>query len=440
MFLVYGLQKSGIAITKLLQKKNLNFKIWDDNLSVRKKLKKKFDKNIFFNPKYQNLNNFKEIFVSPGISIRQKKFEIKNKSLKIKRDLNLYVSNLEKQKVIAITGTNGKSTTTKLIGDILKKNKLKAFVGGNIGKPLCNAFLSRNSYKFHVIELSSFQLEKVKKLNTNISIITNLATDHLDRYNNFNDYINQKKNIISKKGFNLISIDDEYSRNLFKQKNIKNKISFSIINSNADVYMGNNYILDNYFKKNKKLFLKNISKYLNENFNNQNILIAYICTKLLNLSENNFKSIVKNFKGLPYRSTVIYNSNKYKIVNNSKSTNLSSTINSIENYNNIYLILGGIAKEKNFEIILNYKKKIKNLYVFGKSASMIEKKLKKELKVKKYKNLKLLINQVINDIKKSNDYSTVLFAPACTSFDQYKNFEERGKDFTKLFKMNLKKL
>ena len=105
--------------------------------------------------------------------------------------------NLTNQKIVAITGTNGKSTTTKLIGDMLKKSKIETFVGGNIGESLCNAFLLKKKYKVHVIELSSFQLETVKSLDSRISVITNLSGDHLDRYKGISDYVSQKKNIIT---------------------------------------------------------------------------------------------------------------------------------------------------------------------------------------------------------------------------------------------------
>ncbi len=439
MYLVYGLQKSGISLVKLLEKKNLDFKIWDDNDLVRKKLKKVINQNLFIDKKNCKLIDFDKIFVSPGISLRQKKFQFKKKTSKIQRDLNFYISNLEKQNVIAITGTNGKSTTTKLIGDILKKQKISRFVGGNIGDPLCNAFLSQKKYKYHVIELSSFQLETVNNINSKISIITNLSYDHLDRYKDMNDYINQKKNIITKNGFNLISIDDSFSKKIYEKKNIKNKISFSILNPKADVYMGHSFILDNYFHNNKKIDVKYISRDLSGKFNNQNIVIAYICNKLLKLSENFFFDVIKNFKGLPHRSKIIFENKKLKIINNSKSTNISSTINSIVNYNNIYLILGGIAKEKNFEIILNFKKNINCIYLFGKSSKFIENKLKKNIYVKRFKDLKQLINHVFADIKFNKTQSTILFAPACSSYDQYKNFEERGEEFTKLVLKHLKK-
>ncbi len=440
MYLVYGLQKSGIAVTKFFEKINKEFKIWDDNHIVRRNLKNQFDKHLFINPASNDLTFFKKIFVSPGISLRQKKFQFRNKILKVNRDLNLYISNINNQKVIAITGTNGKSTTTKLIGDILKKNNLKTFVGGNIGAPLCDALISDEYFKFHVIELSSFQLETIKNLPTKISIITNLANDHLDRYKNINDYINQKKNIITKKGINLFSIDDKYSRKIFKKKNIKNKISFSILDKSADVYMSEGIILDNYFKKNRRLYIKKISKDLEGHFNYQNILIAYIACKLLKLPEKVFIDVIKNFKGLPFRSSIIFENKNLKVINNSKSTNLNSTINSIKNYNKIFLILGGIAKEKNFEILLNYKEKITSIYVYGKSASIIEKKLKNSISVKRYKNLKILVNQLLKDVKKIKAKSNILFAPACSSYDQYKNFEERGTDFTNLINSNLKKL
>ena len=441
MFLVYGLQKSGIAITKLFEKKNIEFKIWDDDKKVRTNLKKKFDNKFFFNPSNNDLGNFKKIFLSPGITFRQKKFQlIRNKSSKLNRDLNIYNSYLRNENVIAITGTNGKSTTTKLIGDILKKNNIKTFVGGNIGDPLCNAFISNIKFDYHVIELSSFQLETVKNFNYKISIITNLANDHLDRYKNISDYINQKKNIISKEGINLISIDDKHSKKIFLQKKIKNKISFSIYDNSANFYIGKNYILDNYFKKNKKIFINNISRDLEGKFNNQNILISYICSKLLKLPDKSFQNVIKNFKGLPFRSNIIFKNKKLKIINNSKSTNIDSAINSIINYDKIFLILGGIAKEKNFEILSDYKEKIICVYVFGRSASFIEKKLEKSLKVKKFKYLKSLVKEIFIDIKKIDSNLNILFAPACTSYDQYKNFEDRGADFSKLIMSSIHKL
>ena len=158
------------------------------------------------------------------------------------------------------------------------------------------------------------------------------------------------------------------------------------------------------------------------------------------LPEKTFLDTIKKYKGLPYRSKIIYDKKKLKIINNSKATNIDSTINSIKNYSNIYLILGGIAKEKNFEIFSNYKKRINCIYTYGKSSFLIEKKLYKFIKIKKFKTLKLAIKQIFKDIKKNDFKSNILFAPACSSYDQYKNFEERGKHFTDVINENLKKI
>ncbi len=438
MFLVYGLQKSGISITKLLEKKNKDFKIWDDNKHVRKNLKKLFNSKDFFNPSHSNLNKFEKIYISPGISLREKKFKLANKNLKLSRDLNLYISYLKNEKVIAITGTNGKSTTTKLIGDILKKNKIKSFVGGNIGEPLCNAFTQNKKFNFHVIELSSFQLETIVNLNSKISIITNLSHDHLDRYKNLNDYINQKKHILTKYGINLISIDDKFSKKIFNSAKLKNKISFSIFDKTADVFMGNDYIIDNYFKNNKKLYVKKISNDLKEYYNKQNIVIAYICCKILKLPQKIFLNVIKNFRGLPYRSNLIFKNKYLNIINNSKATNLNSTVNSIKCYENIFLILGGRAKENNFEILLRYNNKINSVYIFGDSAKFIADKLSKFINVKISINLDQVINQVFKDLEFNKYQSTLLFAPGCSSYDQYENFLERGAHFTKLINKKIK--
>jgi len=146
--------------------------------------------------------------------------------------------------------------------------------------------------------------------------------------------------------------------------------------------------------------------------------------------------VIKNFKGLPYRSKLIYNDKHLRIINNSKSTNLNSTINSIKNYNEIYLIIGGEAKEKNFEILLNYKDRIRYVYVFGKSGKFIENKLNKSLIVKKFITLKFAVKKVLQDVNNNNNNikSNILFAPSCSSYDQYLNFEERGEDFNNIIK------
>ena len=252
------------------------------------------------------------------------------------------------------------------------------------------------------------------------------------------NYVNQKKKILSKNNhsFNIISIDDKYCRNLIKNNKIKNKILFSTINSKADIFINKNYIYDNYFSKKNKILIGKISKDLGNNFNLQNIMVAYICCKIFNIPNKIFKHGLKNFKGLPYRSQIIYQDKKVRIINDSKATNIDATLNILNSLKkeNVYLIVGGRAKDKNFNNLCKYKKLIKKLYIYGESSKLIYNQVKDNINSKIYSNLKKIISTVYKDTLNSKVKLTILLAPACTSFDQYSNFEERGLHFNKLVK------
>lgn len=438
---VYGISKSGLAVIKLLKKQDKNFECWDDNIKTRYLLKKKF-KNLNLIPINKiNLKNYNNIYVTPGISINDKKFSKVEKS-KLKRDLNLYYENITTEKIIAITGTNGKSTTTKLIGDILKKSSKKVFVGGNIGEPLCNSILQKKLFFYHVVELSSFQLESIKNFEPKISIILNLAQDHLDRYENFTQYVEAKKNIlkINSNNINLISIDDKFSKKIFNDINIKNKISFSLHNSNADIYYENGFIVDKYFSKFKKHKLQNISLDLSQTYNIQNMLAAYAVCKYLRIPIKFFNESIKNFKGLPFRSSIILNTKSKLIINNSKATNVASALFTLENKKNIFLLLGGIAKKGDeFEKFIKFKNDIKKIYIYGKSRLLIKKQMKLNSISEVYENLEGAFNNLWKHLERFDGKATVIFAPACASFDQFENFEKRGDFFNKLVFKKIKK-
>jgi len=437
---VYGLNKSGLSVIKLLYNQKKNFDCWDDNKKIRYLANKHTSKLNLKKINQKKINLYKNIYLTPGISLDDKRFKNISKS-KIKRDLDLYYESLRDEKIIAITGTNGKSTTTKLIGDILKKKYRKIFVGGNLGEPLCNSIKKNFKYTHHVIELSSFQLETIKRFNPNISVILNLSKDHLDRYKNIKNYILAKKNILNNggKNINLISIDDVYSNRIFLDKKIKNKISFSTKKITADIFYNKGCIIDNYFHNNKKNKLLNLSLDLNNSYNLQNILVSYIVCKYFKIPIKYFNESIKNFKGLPYRSLIIHNSKSKLIINNSKATNISSALSTLENKKNIYLILGGIAKEDGFSKFNKFRKNINQIYIYGKSRL----KIKNQINLSKIsiikKNLQEVINTLWNDISDENHKVTIVFAPACASFDQFENFEKRGAYFNKLIFNKLKK-
>ena len=437
---VYGLNKSGLSVTKLLLNQKKIFDCWDDNKKIRYLANKNIPKLSFKKINQKKINLYNNIYLTPGISLNDKRFKNILNS-KIKRDLDLYYESLKNEKIIAITGTNGKSTTTKLIGDILKKKYRRTFVGGNLGEPLCNSIKKNFKYTHHVVELSSFQLETIKKFNPNISVILNLSKDHIDRYKNIKNYILAKKNILNhgSKNINLISIDDVYSNRIFLDKKVKNKISFSTKKLTADIFYKNNCIVDNYFYKNKRIKLLNISLDLKNSYNLQNILAAYVVCKYFKIPIKYFNKCIKSFKGLPYRSLPIYNSKSKLIINNSKATNISSALSTLENKKNIFLILGGIAKEDGFNKFNKFRKHIDQVYIYGKSRF----KIKNQINLPKIsiikKNLQEVIQTLWNDISDKDYKVTIVFAPACSSFDQFENFEKRGAYFNQLILDKLQK-
>ena len=190
-----------------------------------------------------------------------------------------------------------------------------------------------------------------------------------------------------------------------------------------------NKIYDQYFFDKKITTINKISQSLTGKFNSQNILAAYVVSQILGLDVKIFLEIIGNFIGLPHRLERIINNNNLEVINNSKATNLDSTIKSIYNYKNIYLILGGRAKEKNFSSLINCKKNIIKCYIIGESSDFIYKQLNSSIYSKKSLNLADALKEIFIEVRSSKIKSTILFSPGCSSFDQFKNFEDRGNKF-----------
>jgi len=429
---IYGLNKSGLSLVTYLNSINEEYFCWDDDEATREKIIKfKLTTNLI-NPNNLDVKLIDEAFITPGISLQDKKINIlKKNNIKLFRDLELYSRLVNYEKIIAVTGTNGKSTTTKLIGDILQLCKIKNFVGGNIGLPLIEFKNLKISELYHVIELSSFQLESAPSFSPFISILLNISPDHLDRYDNYAEYICQKEKIISsnQNSFNIISVDNEICLKIFK-KNKKNKmIPISMDPIEKGIFFKDGKIVDKFFSKNAILPIPKISSSLYSSFNIQNILAAYAVVKILKLDTNKFVECVSHFVGLPHRMEEIINNKEMCIVNNSKATNVTAALQSLQNYKNINLILGGQAKEDNFISFINQKDKINKIYLIGKSSNAIFQQLGSSIDCEIFDKLENALKKIFLDNARKKGLLTILFSPACTSFDQYKDFEERGNHF-----------
>ena len=406
--LVYGFGRSGKSCLNYLKKDNI-VKIYDDKL---KKLPKKFKISRFKLKK----TKFDFIVLSPGINkdvCNLKKFLLINKS-KIISDLDIfYFKNIQNLK-ICITGTNGKSTTSKIIHKILKNAGLDARLVGNIGQPILNEKKITKKTVF-VVEISSYQIEYSKYFKSDIAAILNIFPDHLDRHKTFSNYRKIKFKLLKNLhpgGTGLIE------KNIFSNKDMKQeRTKTKIIKINSS---SKNKIID----KNKT-----ISNDMVQNFN-----FAIYISKLLKIEKKIIKKTINNFKGLPFRQEIIYQNKKVMIMNDSKSTSFSSSLNILKSFKNIHWILGGLAKKGDkLNLSDKFQKNIK-YYIYGRDRYLFIKQLNYKNNIYNFKNLNDALKKTIINCLNQKNLQNIIFSPAAASFDQFKNFEDRGIYFNKLVK------
>ncbi len=415
-FLIYGFGKSGISSLKYLKQKNKCF-IFDDN---KKKLNNKFKK--FFMSKSKLLNSgFDYIIISPGINKNKCQLSnyLKKNKKKVITDLDIFYKFNPEVLTITITGTNGKSTTSKLLYEILKNHNYDVRLTGNIGNPILKEIKVTKKTIF-VVEASSYQLAYSKYFKSKFSLIINISPDHLERHNTMKNYVLSKLKCVTKQNENDIALisNNNLLKKYLRSKNIKSKIIF--VNRNKYEYLKN--------KLNNNNFINSV------NFQNLNFLFEL--SKYMKLNLKTVLKTINNFKPLKFRQEVIYNSKYLKIVNDSKSTTLSSTIPFLETNEKFFWILGGLFK-KGDKFNMN-EKYYKNLeaYIYGKDRYIFSKLFKNKFKVTLSKDLKDIL-RFIPKLKNARTKLTVLFSPSAASFDQYKNFEDRGKKFNMLIKRYL---
>ena len=414
--LIYGLGKSGLSSFKFLNNK-ADVYLFDDD--IKKKL------NLGLRQKIKNLKEisqiqFDKIIISPGIDILNCKLSkiLKKNFLKIHTDLDVFYS-FFKNKSITITGTNGKSTTAKLLHEVLLNQKYDSRLIGNIGNPvLAEKKITKKT--IFVIEASSYQLDYSKIFTAKYAVLLNISPDHIERHKNFKNYVNAKFKLLksqSNQSVAFINKNDPIINNKIKNNSLKQKII------KVDI-LDKNKILENL---NNKYFLSH--------GNRENLAFVLKISKKLKLNNRDLLQTLNRFKGLKYRQQTVYENKNLIIINDSKATSFASSENLLKNLNNIYWIIGGIPK-KNDQFKLS-KKKCKNFkaYIFGNYLKEFDRKLKDKMVVKKFKNLKITLSKIFQDIKKNKiKKNTILFSPSGASFDSFKNFEDRGIYFNKLVK------
>ena len=417
-FLVYGLGSTGHSVVKYFKKRKIyNFFVWDDNIKLRKKFS---SKNT---PRLKNiLQKVDYVVLSPGISLKKTKYKdvLLQFKKKIITDIDLlYLSN-SKFKSIVVTGSNGKSTTCKIIAHLLKKNKFNVELGGNIGTPVLNLRIKRNT--FFVIEASSFQLSHSKFIHPNYAILLNITNDHLDWHGSKQEYIKSKLRIFDLQKKNNFALVNDSFKNIFRRKKYLSKL---ILNK-LKIY--------------KKIKTKINNDYLRSAVNEENMNFVYTLAKMLKINDKSFIKSMSSFVGLPHRYEIFFKKKGITFINDSKATSFQASKFALANSENIYWIVGGLPKEKD-KISLKYvKKNIIKSFIIGKNINFFKKQLKNEVRYSVSRDLKKAIINSLKEIKLSKKkYNTILLSPGAASFDQFNNFESRGNKFKKLSILYAKK-
>ena len=422
---ILGAGKSGLAAARILINSNANIFVFDDHYPRPLSIKKSNWKNYKLWP-WKNLIS---IVVSPSIPTNNRlkheaiELAIKHK-VKIINEIDLFFETQPTAKIVGITGTNGKSTTVSLLHHILNFNKIRCEIGGNFGYPAC--LINDPGHEgIIILELSSYQLDGIKKLKMDIASIINITPDHIDFHETFDKYISSKLKILSCLNINGVFVFNKNDK--FLKEIIQSQKNTSIKLLEADKSSVDEFINDN--------------NYLKGTHNSINASIAITIAKKLNIQESQIKSAIESFVGLPHRMEPIYVSKKFTIINDSKSTNGESTSAALSSFDNIFWIAGGEPKSDGIGQAKKYLKKVNEVFLIGKSTNYFENEIIKhapKLKVTISFTLDKAIEDAIECANRSklND-CIILFSPSAASFDQFKNYEDRGNYLKKIIKQKL---
>lgn len=451
--LVIGLARSGLAVAKLLTTQGARVTVTDEKskrelINNIKKLKKgiKILLGRQDSVRLRNLvSGYDLLVISPGVPQENPLVE-KARKLKIpvvsevEAAFNVASSNfdwktLPSPPVVAVTGTNGKTTTCELIGAVLRSDRRKVIVAGNIGTPLSSVVGRITKRTVLVLEISSFQLENVESFHPYVAIILNITPDHMDRHRTMSKYIQAKANILkkqTKKDFCILNADDNRCKIL--EKKAKSQIIFfsSKRALRKGVFVERGRIVSNLDSRTKvpsdrgELLVEHLR--IPGPHNLENALVAIAVGNIFGISRSKIRKAIEAFPGIEHRLEIVREIDGRRFINDSKATNVDACKKALETFSApIILIMGGYDKGAPYRPLANLvREKVAALVLLGEAAPRIEKELIGSAAIYRVDGMR---EGVELSYSLSQPGSSILLSPACSSFDMYSDFEERGKDF-----------
>ena len=429
--LVIGAGKSGVASANFLAARGeavvLNDSAKEPSLpvSLDDRVQRAFGRDDA-----ELLDNVKEIVVSPGVPLTIPLLvNAALNGIPIIGEIEL-ASRYLQGTVIAITGSNGKSTTTALIGEILRVAGRQPIVAGNIGEPLISA-VDLERPRTYVLELSSFQLETVDRFHANVALLLNITPDHMDRYPSFDDYAAAKYRIFrNQESGDTAIVNANDRREMIRDERVRNWRFSSTKRIEEGAFVDGDELVMNIGGDERRI--PRASLKLQGQANAENALAAWLAARAVGVDDMDVQIAFGTFAGLPHRMVLVRDLDGVKWINDSKGTNVDATLKSLEGFDgsSVILILGGKDKAGEFERMRDLvSEKARTVLTIGKAADRISEALHGASEIVPAENMSNAVRWARENAKPGD---TVLLSPACASFDQYRNFEHRGEHFEEL--------
>ena len=435
LLVVLGAGESGVGTAILGRKKGFEVFVSDKGAIAEKYKNVLLNNDISFEELNHNESKILDadvVMKSPGIpdkvALVQK---LKENKIPVISEIE-FASKYTEGVVIGITGSNGKTTTTMIVNHILKNADFNVGMGGNIGKSFAQQ-VAEDNFNYHVLELSSFQLDGIQNFAPHIAIITNITPDHLDRYEyKFENYINSKFRITenqTKDDFLIYDYDDEEISKWLKKNKIKaTLLPFSLVNElDEGVFIRENNIIVKYKTEENIMNISTLA--LKGKHNTKNAMAAAMAASLLKVRSNSIRESLEDFDGAEHRLESVLRINGVQYINDSKATNVNATFYALDSMNTPTVwIVGGVDKGNDYlDLMPLVREKVKAIVCLGVDNQKI---------ISSFSNVVDLIVETVGAeeavkvaYKIAEKGDSVLLSPACASFDLFENYEDRGNQF-----------
>jgi len=442
---VFGLGKSGLSTVRALETGGARVVAWDDG-EARRADAEAAGVTLEDLTK-RDWSDIAALVLSPGVSFTHPEPHPVVKRAQAARvevigDVELFMRAVRMVSpsvpIVAITGTNGKSTTTALIGHMVNRSGGNAQVGGNIGKPVLDLDMPMAS-TVYVLELSSYQIDLTPSAAPNIAVLLNITPDHIDRHGTLENYAAVKARLFAKQtpvDTAVIGIDDPLSSDICTslgagrgQKVVPVSVGKAL---GRGVYVLNGQLYDSSSAQGQAVGDFSGLRTLAGAHNWQNAAVAYAVGRALGYSRERILNSFESFPGLAHRMEIIAEESGVRYVNDSKATNADAASKALATYKNIYWIIGGKAKEGGIETLAPYFPRIRRAYLIGAASDEFAETLEGKVDYLRTQTLERAVDAAANDavaVNEEGDMRVVLLSPACASFDQFANFEVRGDAF-----------